>query len=79
MDDWWESEYGENGETCADNLFGYQPQSLIDSDVGIYTINCLHCQIRHRCKVGIMVLLEPLKEAVIIKAYDETLGERKVV
>jgi len=68
MDDWWESEYGENGETCSENLTGYQPPEIANSEK-LYLIECTHCQLRHRCSVGVMVLKYRMGEEMIARAY----------
>lgn len=68
MDDWWESEYGENGEICSENLAGYQPPEIANSEK-LYLIECTYCQLRHRCSVGVMVLKNTLDEEIQVRAY----------
>ena len=68
MDDWWESVFGENGDTCSENLAGYQPREIVNSE-NLYTIQCVHCQLRHRCSVGVMVLKNALDEEMQARAY----------
>jgi hypothetical protein len=64
MDDWWEDEDGCNGDTCAQNLTGYQDEEFVHSEK-IYSIRCQQCQLRHRCPVGVMVLRNLLIDTMI--------------
>jgi len=80
MDDWWESEFGENGDQCAENLRGYQPPEITDG-IGLYSILCGQCQLRHRCTVGVMVLRDSLVvelEARAFSAMEERDAEERV-
>jgi len=70
MDSWYESEDGENGEACAEQLTGYLPPEEIEGE-GIYRIDCAICQLRHRCRVGAKVLRSAAVEIIHNRAVEE--------